>query len=172
VLGHFIWTKFELQASRGRAGTHDLVQHEGRRSLHRRQRGRKPTRTWSRGTFPRLEAMLRGATLSNAYPACRFFCSRFFLSWFLRPRPQAVVVTAGPQAGLRWPGSLDDYVFSTPPRWTAMKDATAIALQAPGAATGERCVIQLWPMRSAGANLFVDANSAFMEAFKTTRCET
>src|SRR6202011_347968 len=42
-----------------------------------------------------------------------------------------------------------------------------IVLTSPASATGERCLISLWPMRQSSGNLQRDANVAFQDIFKT-----
>jgi hypothetical protein len=62
--------------------------------------------------------------------------------------------------------SLGEYVFSTPPGWQANQYSDGITLTSPASATGERCLIQMWPMRQAGANMQADANSIFQQVFQ------
>jgi len=63
--------------------------------------------------------------------------------------------------------SLADYVFSTPPGWTATQYPDGLVLMSPMSPTNERCVMTLWPMRPAGADLINDANMIFREVYKT-----
>ena len=63
--------------------------------------------------------------------------------------------------------SLADYVFSAPPGWTATQYPDGLVLMSPISATNERCVMTLWPMRPAGANLLNDAEMIFRDVYKT-----
>ena len=64
--------------------------------------------------------------------------------------------------------SLGEYVYTTPPGWSAQQFPDGIVLRSqPDPATGEQCLLQMWPLHQAGANLFNDANGAFAEIFKT-----
>ena len=65
------------------------------------------------------------------------------------------------------PGTLADYVFTPPEGWTTTQYPDGIVLNSPGYNTGERCLISLWPMRPAGNKLLNDANSLFIDVFKT-----
>lgn len=73
---------------------------------------------------------------------------------------------AGPQ-GNPSAASLGEYVFTVPPGWTPQQYPDGIVLSAPPSNINERCLIQIWPMRSASGNLFNDANSSFAEIFRT-----
>ena len=146
VLGHFIWTKFELQRPGGAPETMILYSTKAGAHYIGVSVDASNANLVSRN-LPALEAMLRGATLSNASLPAGSSTPGSLTAGSAAPASGGGSY-AGPQASSGGPGSLDDYVFATPPRWTAAKDATAIALVAPGAATGERCVLQLWPMRA------------------------
>ncbi len=63
--------------------------------------------------------------------------------------------------------TLGEYVYTTPPGWTATQYSDGIVLMSPVSATNERCVVTLWPMRQAGANLLVDANNIFQDVYRT-----
>jgi len=64
-------------------------------------------------------------------------------------------------------GSLGEYVFAVPPGWGAQQYPDGIVLSSPPSNINERCLIQVWPMRPAGANLYHDANGAFTDIFRT-----
>jgi hypothetical protein len=64
-------------------------------------------------------------------------------------------------------GTLGDYVFTPPFGWTVQQFPDGIVMTAPPSNINERCLLQVWPMRGAGANLYNDANSAFMQIFNT-----
>ena len=71
--------------------------------------------------------------------------------------------------GMPNPATLSEYVFATPPGWTATQYPDGLVLMSPISATNERCVVTLWPMRQAGANLLADAYNAFREVYKAYR---
>jgi len=98
--------------------------------------------------------MVRSATLSDipSGPA------------FAAPPPGA---GNSAQAGAGSPATLSEYVYATPPGWTATTYPDGIVLMSPASATNEKCVVTLWPMRSAGANLLADANYIFQDVYKT-----
>jgi hypothetical protein len=64
------------------------------------------------------------------------------------------------------PATLGEYVYATPAGWTATQYPDGIVLMSPLSATNERCVVTLWPMRPAGANLLADANNIFRDVYK------
>jgi hypothetical protein len=80
------------------------------------------------------------------------------------------IICLVPAAGLTQaapdPSSLGEYVFSTPQGWAAMQYPDGITLTSPVSATGEKCLIQLWPMRQAGPDLRADANRIFQQVFQ------
>ena len=64
--------------------------------------------------------------------------------------------------------TLSEYVYTTPPGWSAQTFSDGIVLKSPGdPATGEQCLLQMWPLHQAGANPFNDAAAAFADIFKT-----
>jgi len=63
--------------------------------------------------------------------------------------------------------TLADYVFTTPGGWALQQYPDGIVLSSPPSNINERCLIQVWPMRPAGANLYNDANGAFTDIFRT-----
>lgn len=65
------------------------------------------------------------------------------------------------------PASLQDYVYATPPGWTANQYPDGIVLQSPVSQTGERCMISMWPMRPTSGNLLSDAVTAFQQIYST-----
>jgi len=89
-------------------------------------------------------------------------CTPSFLSLLL-----AFIPLFASAQGVPPPASLADYVFSSPPGWTATQYPDGLVLMSPMSATNERCVMTLWPMRPAGANLLNDANMIFREVYKT-----
>src|SRR2546421_560929 len=116
---------------------------------------RRRTHFFSR-ILPALEAMLGNAQLSGASG----------------PRVSSVAPnSAGASAAAPTGGaaldSLGDYVYETPPGWTATQYSDGMVLMSPASATNERCVVTLWPMRAAGANLLADADSVFRDVYRT-----
>lgn len=63
-------------------------------------------------------------------------------------------------------GTLDDYVYTAPTGWQTQRFPDGIVLSATGN-NSERCLLQIWPTRPAGANLESDAQAAYQEIFKT-----
>jgi len=63
-------------------------------------------------------------------------------------------------------GSLDEYVYAAPTGWQTQRYPDGIVLSANGN-NGERCLLQIWPTRPAGANLQSDAQAAYQQIFKT-----
>ena len=80
-------------------------------------------------------------------------------------------VLAGPSARSQPnafnPATLGEYVYATPPGWTATQYPDGIVLMSPLSATNERCVVTLWPMRPTGANLLGDAFNILRDVYKT-----
>jgi hypothetical protein len=103
--------------------------------------------------FPALEAMVRNATLSDISSAPASSAP-----------PPGAANSAQTSAGS--PASLAEYVYATPPGWTATTYPDGIVLMSPAYATNEKCVVTLWPMRSAGGNLLSDANYIFQDVYK------
>ena len=79
--------------------------------------------------------------------------------------PVVIGAQGGPQMGAA--NSLGEYVFTPPPGWGVQQYPDGIVISAPPSNINERCLIQVWPMRAATANLYNDANSAFMQIFST-----
>lgn len=63
-------------------------------------------------------------------------------------------------------GTLDDYVYTAPSGWQTQRFPDGIVLSAAGN-NGERCLLQIWPTRPAGANLQSDAQAAYQQIFQT-----
>ncbi|HYL92449.1 MAG TPA: hypothetical protein VEW69_04765, partial [Alphaproteobacteria bacterium] len=153
VLGRFVWTRAEVARPFGRKET--LV-------LYSTKAGQLYIAVAVDGThaslvarnLPVVEAMLSNAILSDAasVPA---------------PASSGPSDSVGNQAYAANPSSLGEYVYATPPEWTANQYPDGIVLTSPASATGERCLISLWPMRPAGASLQNDANNIFAEVFRT-----
>jgi hypothetical protein len=70
--------------------------------------------------------------------------------------------------------SLNDYLYTIPPGWSPTSYPDGIVLAPPVSSTGERCLLQIWPMRPTSGNLGQDAVQAFQQvftAFKTTNSQ-
>jgi hypothetical protein len=65
------------------------------------------------------------------------------------------------------PATLGEYVYALPPGWNATQYSDGIVLMSPPSVTNERCVVTLWPLRPAGANLLGDAYNIFRDVYKT-----
>jgi hypothetical protein len=61
--------------------------------------------------------------------------------------------------------SLGDYIYNIPPGWTPTTYPDGIVLSPPVSNTGERCLLQIWPMRTPSGNLAQDAVQAFRQIF-------
>ena len=64
-------------------------------------------------------------------------------------------------------GTLAEYAYTAPQGWTTANYPDGIVLTSPGSATGEHCLISMWPMRPAGQNLLRDADTIFQQIFNT-----
>src|SRR5262249_55458132 len=103
----------------------------------------------------------------------RFLIGVFFVSSIslfaqrlLLPSASATLpLLAGQQGSPGDASTLAEYVFSTPPGWTATQYPDGITLMSPPSATNERCIVTLWPMRPAGSNLIGDADQAFRQVW-------
>src|SRR5579884_2453007 len=62
--------------------------------------------------------------------------------------------------------TISDYIFAMPAGWTSTQYPDGLVLMSPPSATNERCVVTIWPMRPAGANLLQDTNTLFQEIYK------
>jgi hypothetical protein len=62
-------------------------------------------------------------------------------------------------------GSLADYIYTSPPGWTTTTYSDGIVISSPVSSTGEKCLLQVWPMRSPSGNLAHDAVAAFRQIF-------
>jgi hypothetical protein len=78
-----------------------------------------------------------------------------------QPGQPAASPTTQPQPAT----SLADYIYNLPPGWTTTQYPDGIVLGAPVSNTGERCLLQLWPMRTPSGNLARDAVAAFRQIF-------
>src|SRR5207249_2038368 len=96
--------------------------------------------------------------------ACLVLAAATFLiaqSTPLRSAPLAAATQANPALV-----TLGEYVYAVPPGWTAQQYPDGIVLMSPASATNERCLITVWPMRPAGANLLADAYAVFQDVYK------
>jgi len=95
-------------------------------------------------------------------------------TWFFLAIPTFAASTStsasnspGPQSNATGLATLSEYVFTTPPTWTATQYSDGIVLMSPISVTNERCVVTVSPMRpSSGANLLAEANSIFQDVYK------
>ncbi|HKE96435.1 MAG TPA: hypothetical protein VKB34_19155, partial [Povalibacter sp.] len=63
-------------------------------------------------------------------------------------------------------GSVSNYIFTAPQRWTSATGPDGIVLTSPTYNNGERCQLRLLPMRKTGTDLMADAIGAFRELFR------
>jgi len=64
-------------------------------------------------------------------------------------------------------GGLENYVFATPPSWTAQHQRDAIVLASPVYENRERCQLTLFPMRTSSRPLEDEAIGLFRQLFRT-----
>jgi hypothetical protein len=148
--GQFVWTGTEVQTAQGQKET--LVLYSAKTgSVYVAVVVHASSSLVSRN-LPAIEAMMKRATLSGAPPL---------------PGSPAPASGTGPQTSAGDPSTLSHYVYATPAGWTANQYSDGIVLTSPVSATGERCLLSLWPMRPAGANLQADANNIFRDIFQT-----
>jgi hypothetical protein len=86
----------------------------------------------------------------------------FFLSILFVVR---IAAAQQPAAGQQPASSLADYGYTIPPGWTPTQYADGTVLGSPVSNTGERCLLQIWPMRTPSGNLAQDAVAAFRQVF-------
>ena len=75
--------------------------------------------------------------------------------------------TAVSQPNVASAATLGEYVYAAPAGWTKSQYVDGIVLMSPASVTNERCVVTLWPMRPAGADLLGDASNIFQDVYKT-----
>jgi hypothetical protein len=155
TLGQFIWTRAEVLHPSGQRESLILFSAKTGSSYLAIEANALPAAIASRD-LAAIEAMLTGATLSGgavtSNPA--------------GPPPDGRN-SAAPESGAGNRATLGEYVYATPPGWSSNQYPDGIVLTSPVSATGERCLISLWPMRSAGASLQDDADHIFQDVFKT-----
>lgn len=152
VTGPFIWTRGEMQRS---PGTESEIM-----ALYSAKSGSSYIAVFVDATradlfsksLPALEAMLSRATTAGAASA---------------PASGDAGNSAGPQSNATGLATLSEYMFTTPPTWTATQYSDGLVLMSPVSVTNERCVVTISPMRpSSGANLLVEANNIFQDVYK------
>jgi hypothetical protein len=79
----------------------------------------------------------------------------------------AAGIPAQPMPNVFGPNSLSEYVYTAPQGWTTDRYSDGIVLNSPVSNTGEKCLLQIWPMRQAGQDLDRDANLAFQTIYST-----
>jgi hypothetical protein len=153
VTGKFIWTRMEVQLPGGQNET--MIWYSAKAGSTYVAVGVETTRPeLIARNLPAVEAMLSRATLSGGTTMPGTSSA---------PAGPGSTSAAAPAAlGL---SSLDDYIYTPPPGWTAQKLSDAIMISSPFSATNEKCLIYLLPMRPAGPDLLQDANNAFRDAW-------
>ena len=78
----------------------------------------------------------------------------------------ALLLAAGTVTGQQQPAAgLTGYIYSIPAGWTSTQYPDGIVLSSPVPNTGERCLLQVWPMRTSSGNLAQDAVQSFRQIF-------
>jgi hypothetical protein len=154
LTGKFVWTRSEVPHALGQKETFILYSTKaGSTYVGIGVHALRPDLVAR--NLPAVEAMLRGAMLRQAAPGPA------------SSGPQYEQENSGGAAGAGDPGTLGEYMYAVPAGWTRNQYSDGIVLTSPVSQTGERCLISLWPMRPAGANLQDDANLIFRDIFKT-----
>jgi hypothetical protein len=164
--GQFIWTRVEAQRAPGQNDT--LILYSAKASAMYIPVAIDAMRPdLLARNLPALDAMLRNAQFSagpSSAPAAGAQGS---------PSSDASggsnVPAPPPRAAGGAAASLSDYVFATPPGWTANQYSDGIVLMSPESATNERCLMTLWPMRATTGDLIGAANSIFQEVYRGYR---
>jgi len=68
--------------------------------------------------------------------------------------------------------ALSDYIYSAPQGWAVTSYPDGIVINSPVSNSGERCLLNLWPMRPASNDLQGDARNVFAEVFKAFQPRT
>jgi hypothetical protein len=151
VTGPFIWTRGEMQRSPGQSEMMALYSAKSGSSYIAVFVDASRTDLFTKN-LPALEAML-----SRAVPAITAST----------PTSGTAGNSSGPQSNATGLATLSEYVFTTPPTWTASKYSDGLVLMSPTSVTNERCVVTISPMRpSAGNNLLAEANNIFQDVYK------
>ncbi len=150
--GPFIWTRGEMQRSPGQTEIMALYSAKSGSSYIAVFVDATRPDLFSKN-LPALEAMLSRATSANTAST---------------PASSEAGNSSGVQSNATGLATLAEYVFTTPPTWTATKYPDGIVLMSPASVTNERCVVTVSPMRPSGsANLLAEANNIFQDVYKT-----
>jgi hypothetical protein len=154
VLGPFIFTRFMMQL--GSDPPHAMVWYSAKSgSQYLAITAEATNPDLMTRNLPALEAMVRGATIGGAPAAAAPSAP-----------PATAGNSAGPQSNTTGPDTVSEYVFTAPPGWTGTKYPDgSVGLMSPVLGS-ERCIINILPMRPAGANLLTDAYSTFQDVWK------
>lgn len=151
TLGQFIWTKVELP----RAGQREILTLFSIKngSLYMAIAADASNAALMSRNASTIEAMLRGASFVDPSASSSV------------PPPGNASTAAPPNPGD--PATLSNYVYTPPPGWAGKTYPDGIVLTPSTPINGEPCMMSLWPMRPAGANLQGDADSLFREIFSS-----
>ena len=151
TLGQFIWTKVELP----RAGQREILTLFSIKNgnLYMAIAADASNAALMSRNAPAIEAMLKGALFIDPSASSSV------------PPPGNASATAPLSPGD--PATLSNYVYTPPPGWAGKTYSDGIVLTPSTPISGEPCLISLWPMRLAGANLQSDADGIFREIFST-----
>jgi hypothetical protein len=187
ILGQFLWTRIAIQRPGSKPETVILYSAKAG-ALYVAIDVDATNEDLVTKNLPAVEAMLSSATLANSprgtapsasnsqppySPQENAMTSNHSQSGNSAPQamqPSDAVSSAGgnftTQAQMpTGPASLSQYVYAVPPTWAAQRHTETVALVSQASSTGEQCIIEMWPMRPATANLIQDAVSGFQQAF-------
>jgi hypothetical protein len=151
TLGQFIWTKVEVP----RAGQREIVTLFSIKNgdLYMAIAADATNAALISRNAPAIESMLRGALFVDPSASSSI------------PPARNALAAAPPNSDD--PAMLGNYVYTPPPGWAGKTYPDGIVLTPSTPISGEPCMMSLWPMRPAGANLQGDVDRLFREIFST-----
>jgi hypothetical protein len=156
VLGQFIWTRFVMH-NPGASQLQAMILYSAKAgSQYIGISVDATTPDILSRNLPALEAMVRGATLGGAPAAPGSYSAP----------PPGAGNSVGPQSNATGVATVSEYVFTMPPGWTGTKYSDGVLGLMSPVFGSERCIINIQPMRPAGANLLADAYSIFQDIWK------
>jgi len=164
ILGQFIWTRTVIRRPQSQPET--LILYSAKvGSLYILMDVDATSADLLAKELPAVEAMIRGAVLSDA-PAASASSGSALSAPAAAARPSSSGAYAAQGPIPTGPASLSQYVYGVPPGWMPAQYPDGIVLTSQASATGERCQISMWPMRPTTGNPGSDVSKAFREVFK------